>query len=196
MGGVMASLVFLLLPLSVLFVFGVFIVAFGDVAFRQVAVASRADQRSAVLPARSPFVDVVATMQRLSSASTAPALSATRECESHIPTVTDVEAKAIVEELRRSEKGDLNLVMEQSRRHGTSCPMLMKTGLCACSIARPLACIGRCGLGGDSPEWVAGLGDSLSDAFRHHLESRHVPVKSSRLDDALVSLMDGPQSKQ
>jgi hypothetical protein len=188
---IMASVVFLMLPLSVLFVFGLMVLAFGDVAFRQVAVSAGGKIGQAPQN-RFPVREMASTLNRLTGVSSGSSQRASHTCESFVPSVTEPEARVIVEELRQRGDGELLRVVERSRHRGCACPMLTQTGLCACSIARPLACIGRCVVGGDSPEWVSGLGDSVSEAFRHHLETRHVSAESRRLDEALITLMDHP----
>ncbi|MEI8019841.1 MAG: hypothetical protein WCH39_16675 [Schlesneria sp.] len=187
----MASVIFLMLPLSVLFVFGLMALAFADVAFREVRVASGSyGGGSGPVRNQSPLADIYSSLSRMTDDVADLSNHASSACESFVPAVTNIEANAIAEELRHRRDGELHRVMERSRNHGCSCPMLTQTGMCACSIARPLACIGRCTLGGDSPEWVQGLGSSVSEAFRHHLESRQVNAEIHRLDDALVSLID------
>ncbi len=189
----MASVIFLMLPLSVLFVFGLMALAFADVAFREVRVASNATGGEATTFQNQPtFVEIASSLVRLTGGVSDSLHLASSDCESFVPVVTNVEAIAIADELRQRRDGEMQRVMERSRNHGCSCPMLTQTGMCACSIARPLSCIGRCTLGGDSPEWVQGLGSSVSQAFRHHLESRQVNADVRRLDDALVSLVDHP----
>ena len=189
----MASVIFLMLPLSVLFVFGLMALAFADVAFREVQVAHHSPMGGASsFKNQPPIAEIASSLSRFSGEVADSLHPASSACESFVPSVTDVEASAIARELRQRRDGELQRVMERSRNHGCSCPMLTQTGMCACSIARPLACIGRCTLGGDSPEWVQGLGSSVSEAFRHHLESRHVNADIHRLDDALVTLIDHP----
>ena len=189
----MASVIFLMLPLSVLFVFGLMALALADVAFREVRVGSNSSRDGATTLENQPtFAEIASSLGRLTSGVSDRSHLASSDCESFIPVVTDVEAIAIADELRQRRDGEMQRVMERSRNHGCSCPMLTQTGMCACSIARPLSCIGRCTLGGDSPEWVQGLGSSVSQAFRHHLESRQVNADVRRLDDALVSLVDHP----
>ncbi len=187
----MASVIFLMLPLSVLFVFGLMALAFADVAFREVRVASGSLPGGApAMQSQIPLAEIYSSLSRITDDVALSSHLASSACESFVPSVTNVEANAIAQELRQRRDGELQRVMERSRNHGCSCPMLTQTGMCACSIARPLACIGRCTLGGDSPEWVQGLGSSVSEAFRHHLESRQVNADIHRLDDALVSLID------
>ena len=187
----MASVIFLMLPLSVLFVFGLMALAFADVAFREVRVASSSFGGGASrVQEQSPLSEIYTSLSRMTGEVPDIAHHDSSACESFVPSVTNVEANAIAQELLQRRDGELQRVMERSRNHGCSCPMLTQTGMCACSIARPLACIGRCTLGGDSPEWVQGLGGSVSEAFRHHLESRQVNADIHRLDDALVSLID------
>lgn len=179
----MASILFLMLPLSVLFVFGLLVLAFGDVAFRQWEV-STAGQLGHTSQNRLPVREMALTLNRLTG--TSP--RASHSCESFIPMVTEPEVGAIIEELRQRGDGELQRALERSEHHRCACPMLTPTGLCACSIARPLACIGRCVVGGDSPEWVSGLGDTVSAAFRHHLETRHVCAESRGLDEVLRTM--------
>lgn len=180
----MAGLVFLLLPISVLAVFALIAVAFADVAFGQVA----ADPVGA-WPASDPLRDFAGTLQNLMGTGAAPVACG---CDSFVPSVTEPEARSIVAELRQRGSVDLPLVMERSKHPDGGCPMLMASGVCACAMTRPLACIGRCVVGGDSPEWATGLGDSLSTAFRRHLESQHVNAESRRLDEALAAVFDAP----
>ena len=187
----MASVIFLMLPLSVLFVFGLMAIAFADVAFREARVASSSPLGGVSRQQnQTSLTEIYSSLGRMTGDVSCSPHLASSVCESFVPTVTDVEANAIAQELRQRRDGEVQRVMERSRNHGCSCPMLTQTGMCACSIARPLACIGRCTLGGDSPEWVQGLGSSVSEAFRHHLESRHVNADIHRLDDALVTLVD------
>ena len=170
------------------------VLAFGDVAFRQMAVAGGRGVGTGNNPqTRIPVRDITSTLHRLTGESSGPQRAA-RACETFVPQVTQWEAQAIAEELKQRGDGEFQRVMDRSRLHSCACPMLTQTGMCACSIARPLACIGRCVVGGDSPEWVAGLGDSVSEAFRHHLENQHVAAESGRLDDVLVSLIDRPRN--
>ena len=187
----MASIIFLMLPLSVLFIFGLMALAFADVAFREVRVASGSNGgRVSPVQKQTPLSELFSSLSRMTDDVPDSSHQASSACESFVPSVTNIEANAIAQELRQRRDGELQRVMERSRNHGCSCPMLTQTGMCACSIARPLACIGRCTLGGDSPEWVDGLGSSVSVAFRHHLESRKENAEIHRLDDALVTLID------
>ena len=197
----MSGVILLLLPLSVLVVFVFAAMAFSEVAFRGVEVSSghcpgshrlRSNADAIANRALFPAQELTVTLQRLTGKTPDAAEHSACVCETYVPSVTDPEARTIAEELRQRGGDDLTRVLERSRQHGSSCPMLTETGLCACAIARPLSCIGRCVLGGDSPEWVAGLGDTVQDAFRHHLESRRVNSETHRLDDALVSLLDRP----
>ena len=181
----MVGLVFLLLPISVLMVALVMGMAFADVAFRPVAAGKVGTS------ATEPLQELAGTLQRLSGVAVAPAAC---QCESFVPSVTEPEARAIVAELRQRGSAELPGVIERSRHPGAACPMLSASGICACAMTRPLACIGRCVVGGDSPEWARGLGDSLSFAFRQHLESQHVNADSRRLDEALVAVFDAPKS--
>ena len=187
----MASVVFLMLPLSVLFVFGLMVLAFGDVAFRQLEVAS-SNQVGPIRQNRFPAREMASALNRLTSGSLCTPQKAPHSCESFIPQVTEPELLAIADELRQRGDGELQRAVERSEHHKCACPMLTSAGYCACSVARPLACIGRCVVGGDSPEWVAGLGDSMSAAFHHHLESRHVSAESRPLDEALLTLVTEP----
>ena len=178
----MAGLVFLLLPISVLAVFALVAVAFADVAFSQVTTG-----RGGNGLASDPLQSFAGTLQNLVGAGTVPVACG---CDSFVPSVTEPEARSIVADLRKRGSVELPVVMERSRHPDGGCPMLMASGVCACSMTRPLACIGRCVVGGDSPEWATGLGDSLSTAFRQHLESQHVNAESRRLDEALAAVFD------
>ena len=191
----MAGLMFLLLPLSVLLVVVVAVAAFLEAAFREPRLLSvhETGQRNSSPRGKMSTMELSASLQRLTGTPAISIRQAACTCESFIPSVTEPEAVAIADELERRGNGDLQIVMERARHCDASCPMLTKTGLCACAITRPLACIGRCVVGGDSPEWAAGLGESVSEAFRRHLDSRHVNSSTRRLDEALVSLLDKPK---
>ena len=198
----MLGIVFLMLPLSILVVFVFAAIAFGDVAFRQSFVLNsgstvtgrRIADFMPVSQANPMSIAQVATaFQNLTSELPIVPQEMACHCESFVPNVTEPEVQTIAAELRQRGGDVLQVVIDRSRNHGCSCPMLTASGYCACSVARPLACIGRCTLGGDSPEWSAGLGESVSDAFRQHLDARHVNSELRRLDDALVSLLDQPR---
>lgn len=111
-----------------------------------------------------------------------------------VPRVTEPEANAIAAEIQRRGTAEVNRVLKRSHGCNGACPMRLSNGQCDCSTVRPLNCIGRCQTAGEAPEWVAGLGDSLSMAFRDHLQSRNLNAESRPLDEALVSLLVRPQS--
>ena len=184
----MIGSLFVMLPLSLFFILLVAAVAFGDVALRTVPVVPSRSKGQGMPRDWQAAGEAVSALQSMTKDANAGS-PLTCCCDSFVPLVTTPEAQAIADELRGRSDGELQLVKNRSLSHGPACPMKTDAGYCACAVARPLACIGRCTVGGDSPEWVAGLGATVSDAFRHHLEAKHVDATTRRLDEALVTLL-------
>jgi hypothetical protein len=186
------GLIILMLPLSILVLAAVALIAVSDVAFRDPPTVPAGRSRVG-LPGSlvgSVPAGFVLTLTQLTTGTNNRCKTA--GCESHVPEVTGPEAQAIADEVRQQGAVETERVLERSRQHRGACPMLNAAGLCACSITRPLSCIGRCTVGGDSPEWASGVGDAMSAAFRRHLESQHVNSETQRLDDALAQLLVAP----
>ena len=100
----MASVIFLMLPLSVLFVFGLMALAFADVAFREARVASFGGNGSA-RQNPTPLAEISSSLGRLSGGVSSTLHLASIKCESFVPCVTDVEASAIAQDLRQRHDG-------------------------------------------------------------------------------------------
>jgi hypothetical protein len=194
---IMAGIIFLLLPLSVILVFALAGLAFADVAIRgaQLSAAGSAPVNDVSRSLQTSARQISSSLQRLTADALQPASQMVCHSAAFVPSVTEPEAKAIAEELQQRGGSDLNRVMQRSRQHGQTCPMRSDSGVCLCAVSRPLSCLGRCVLGGDSPESTAELGDTIQDAFRRHLASRHANAGTNRLDEALVSLLDRPNGR-
>jgi hypothetical protein len=187
----MPGFIFLLLPLSIIIVFALAALAFADVALRQSFVSGCPSASGPTGWGRRLLAQEIASVQRVTAASSKIDSSASCACETFVPLVTDPEADAIVWELKEHNE-ELQQVVSRLQRHGGGCPMRSETGVCACSTARPFSCIGRCLVADNSPDWTNGLGDTVLTAFRHHLEDRHVNARTRRLDEALGSLLSVP----
>lgn len=187
----MPGFIFLLLPLSIIFVFALAALAFADVAFRQVPVLERSIGAGVPLSGGRLLAREIAAVQRV--VTTAPETDASSavscSCESFIPMVTEPEATVIAQELQ-GRATELQQVRARLTCHKGACPMRSDSGVCACAVARPISCIGRCTAGEDAPEWMKGLGDTVFAAFRNHLEDRHLNAHTRRLDEALGSLLN------
>lgn len=114
--------------------------------------------------------------------------------EPFMPQVTEPEVHAIATELRRQGPTEIRRVLDRSRTTDGICPMRLASGHCACSLIRPLNCLGRCRVGGDSPEWATGLGRTISTAFGQHLENHHERGTTRGLNEALLTVLDSPTS--
>lgn len=184
----MFATLILILPISVLVVVGVMISAMLNEAFRAESLLGGV---SAIPRPTSHSVNVFAAAVRgLTERNALPIKVNVEECRMCVPDVTVPEASAIAEELRARGQRDVDVVLQRCRQHGRACPLLSKSGICACSIARPLSCIDRCSLGVDSPEWATGLGQATATAFQHHLQSHHQNAATRRLDEALLSILE------
>lgn len=189
----MSAMVLLSLPLSLLAVGMLVVVAFADGAFRSLSFAGQAERFCSPRPSQKfPMRELMTTAGRLIDENSLDAAQLVCPETPFIPQVTEPEAKAIASEVKHRGPVEVNRVLEQSRAANGFCPMRLKSGLCACATIRPLDCISRCLAGADSPEWVAGLGDSLSTAFRHHLETHHADGATRGLDQALLATLDSP----
>lgn len=122
------------------------------------------------------------------------------------PRVNVPEAMAIVEELNRRSPGDRQEVIEHARnnlalrrRVGAvlpSCPLLLSSGCCACSAARPLACRGRCTAGLDAPPggeaWARKLGQAIDSGIEEELRVQNLDAGRYDMNEALVTLLEHP----
>lgn len=188
----MAGLILLSLPLSIMLVALVVLMAIIDVARRPPKIVQRASAYDA--SAAWPINELLETTARLTGEIAIGQGGCRCPDTPFIPRVTDPEARAIALEVRQLGPAEVNRALEQSRAHHQTCPMRREDGLCACSVVRPLDCLGRCFAGADSPEWAQGLGQTVSTAFHRHLESHHSNSATRRLDDALLAMLDEPQT--
>lgn len=188
----MSAIVLLSLPLSLLAFSVVATWAVMDAAWRGTSPAEVTIPRRRVR-AQLP-VEMAKTIGQVIGA--APVIESQVTCSdsAFIPQVTELEARAIVEDLRRQGPDAVEQVLERSRASDGICPMRNADGFCACSAIRPLECLGRCLAGGDSPEWAAGLGQSMSAAFRQHLKDHHEDSATRRLNEAMLSVLASPRS--
>ena len=184
----MFATLILILPISVLAVVGIMISAMLNEAFRPESLLGGV--AAIPCPTSRSVKDFAAAVRGLTAGNGLPTKLNVEECRSSVPYVTSPEARAIAEELRARGQREVNIVLQRSRQHDCACPLLSESGMCACSIARPLSCIDRCTLGVDSPEWARGLGLSTASAFQHHLESHHQNAAVHRLDEALLSILE------
>ena len=186
----MSGLVFLSLPLCMLIAGLLFVVAFLDAAcstpsFAGAVAIDRSKRpskpQSASEKGRVPD-SLVAEIAREQVSLFCPE-------SQFVPQVTELEAKAIVHEILEKGVEEANRVLERSNAHDGICPMRLQNGCCACSVARPLECIGRCFAEADSREWLQGFGKAVSSAFHQQLESHHLNSKTSKLDHVLVKAL-------
>lgn len=186
----MSAIVLLTLPLSLLAILTVLGLAFEDAAFRPLWAGVKGGGQQN-LPAYRPLpsVELASTAERMSEVEVADLSQLVCPETPFLPQVTLPEAQAIATEVRRYGPLEVRRVVDRSRTAHGMCPLRLKNGLCACAAARPLACIGRCVAGGDSPDWAEGLGQSMSEAFRRHLETRHADASTQSLDEALLPLL-------
>ena len=198
----MAGVLVLMLPLSVLLVVTLGVMAFLDVALRGAqagSVSSRVGhvtspgKRLSSTESDSSAWELFSTVRNLAGETSVPPGSKICRFESFVPLVTEPEAKMIAAEVAEFDGELMRKIASKAVRHGESCPMRSDEGSCQCGVARPLACIGRCTQADDSPVWTTNLGESLSEAFRHHLELRQENSVARRLDEALVSILDRPR---
>jgi len=183
----MESLVLLMLPAAALIVVALGVFMFADVALRPERQWSPADVRLAR--------DIETAVRALDVTNATAPKGAEQGCRHPQPTprVTTLEASAIVTELRQQGPAVVNRVRDRARADGHECPLLTETGMCACSMARPLACLGKCAAGYDvDASWAHGLGDALSGALQKHLRSHHLDSEQHDLNEALVMLLDAP----
>jgi len=184
----MESFVLLMLPLSVLFVGLVGALMFVDVAYggsRRLSLAEVRLAQEAMGAARGIGQPAL------------PQPFAVETCRGPraVPRVTRPEANAIAAELRSQGPAVVERVLGRAHDPKHECPLLTETGLCACSWARPLSCLGKCVAGFDSGAvWTDGLGDALSATLRNHLRARHLDDQTYDLSEALLPLLERPTS--
>lgn len=185
----MSALVLLSLPLSLLAFGAVVTWAVLESAWQAVSPSGLTMERSGSRRASAWLTEASAAIDRL--AGERPDSHLTCPASPFIPKVTDVEAQVIAVELKRRGDAEVQRVVEKSRVADGVCPMRLADGLCACATIRPLECLGRCLAGADSPEWAAGLGPSLSTAFRQHLKNHHADSIARGLNEAMLTAFAG-----
>lgn len=188
----MSAFVLLSLPLSLLVVAVLALLAFEDVAFHRMSLATPGMRLSD--GDRKVAAEMVAMVGTLAGEGLSDERAFVCPETPFIPLVTEPEARAIAADTVSAGPAAVRRVLDRSHHANGVCPMRLNGGLCACATVRPLDCIGRCIAGADSPEWATGLGHSLSAAFRQHLETHHANAATRRLDEALVTLLDAPST--
>lgn len=187
----MSALILLSLPLSLLIVGFLAIIAFLDVIRKPPSYAEIAGVRNSTRTFETvPMIELARAAGVLTGEFSRADTELTCPKTPFVPQVTEPEARAIAVEIARKGHGEVRRVLERSHAHDGICPMRLQNGLCACSVVRPLDCLGRCFAGADSPEWAKGLGQTVSTAFRRHLENHHANPTARRLDVALVEVLD------
>jgi len=107
-----------------------------------------------------------------------------------------LEASVIVAELQQLGAAEVERVRQQAHAGGADCPLWKETGQCACSLVRPLACLGKCSAGYDvDAAWARGLGETFSGALRNSLRREHRDDKLHDLNEALGSLLSATASR-
>jgi hypothetical protein len=189
---IMESLILLALPLSLLLVLMAGVLMFVDVAFRPSRHWSGGDvilAHEAMKAARGIGLAIAPRPVPV-----AGKLEACRHPEP-VPRVTMLEASAIVGELRQRGPVEVERVRTRASAAGCECPLLTESGLCACTLARPLSCLGKCVAGYDvEAGWANGLGDAFSGAIRAQLRNHHLDDEPRTLKEALAALLKEPDS--
>lgn len=126
------------------------------------------------------------------------------------PQVTVPEALAIVTELngepdsvrrnvhRRVSENVSQALLKNRVAAPMHCPLAGETGMCACSMSRPLVCRGRCVAGYDAApevdEWAVTLGEGLAQGVSERLEAAGLDAGRYDLNMALAKLLDHSDS--
>lgn len=187
----MSALILLSLPLSLVILASLASVAVLDVALRATSgTVKTGAQGDSPLAAPLPAIEMLRTASYLTGEIPIRETRFTCSEAGFVPEVTEIEARAIAGEISRRGIEEVERIVRRSQSHNGLCPMRLTDGQCACSLVRPLDCLGRCVAGGDSPEWAGGLGHSVSAAFRQHLHRHHADATTHRLDDALLEILD------
>lgn len=113
------------------------------------------------------------------------------------PQITVPEALAIVEDMRELPRREQDKIKQQASSAAKSglntCPLMTSLKMCACAVARPVSCRGRCLAGFDqSPDatvWANTFEDGLMEGMQQELTSAGLDGTRYDLNVALATLL-------
>ncbi|HVJ66379.1 MAG TPA: hypothetical protein VM510_00270, partial [Caulifigura sp.] len=124
------------------------------------------------------------------------------------PHINVPEGLGIVEELNRRPAAIRDEVVEHARENlsrrrrlgdvDSACPLVLNSGFCACSSARPLTCRGRCCVGLEAPPggeaWARKLGEAIDSGIEEELREQHLDADRYDMNEVVLTLLEHPGS--